>query len=355
MEAFGSQDVEIQRLRAHWASLLGLAMPSSHFVCSAGLPLFGLAIVIHGSRLSAPHVNTFPSLVHSHTCAIGSGVDPRLAKLQDVFRSMPSVLVCYSGGVDSALVLAVAHQVLGERALGITAVSASLAPAEKAKAVELAQRLGARHELVASHEIKREGYKKNGADRCFHCKSELYDISERIQKERDFAFTVNGTNLDDLGDYRPGLEAAKQKGVRSPLIEAGFRKNDVRDIAQALGLPVWDKPAAACLSSRLPYGTEVTEDRLLQIAKLEEALHVLGLRQVRVRWHSLGGLPGANETVLARVEVAQGELARAFELREQIVSIGKPLGYAFVTLDLQGYRVGSHNEVLRGKALPIVT
>jgi pyridinium-3,5-biscarboxylic acid mononucleotide sulfurtransferase len=281
--------------------------------------------------------------------------DPRLAKLQNVFAEMPTVLVCYSGGVDSALVLAVAHQVLGARALGITAVSASLAPAEKTKAIALAQQIGARHELVASHEIARAGYKANGADRCFHCKSELYDISERIQNERGIAFTVNGTNLDDLGDYRPGLEAAKAKGVRSPLIEAGFRKHDVREIAQSLGLPVWDKPAAACLSSRLPYGTEVTEARLLQIGKLEEALHVLGLRQVRVRWHSLGGLPGAKDAILARVEVAQDELARAFELREQIVNIGKPLGYDFVTLDLQGYRVGSHNEVLRGKTLPVVS
>jgi pyridinium-3,5-biscarboxylic acid mononucleotide sulfurtransferase len=282
-------------------------------------------------------------------------MDPRLLKLQNVFADMGSALVCYSGGVDSALVLAVAHQMLGERALGITAVSASLAPAERTRAIALAQQIGARHELIESHEILREGYKANGADRCFHCKSELYDISERVQAERGIAFTVNGTNLDDLGDYRPGLEAAKAKGVRSPLIEAGFRKQDVRDIAQSLGLPVWDKPAAACLSSRLPYGTEVTQERLLQIAKLEEALHMLGLKQVRVRWHSLGGLPGAVETVLARVEVAQDELARAFELREQIVNIGKPLGYSFVTLDLQGYRVGSHNEVLRGKTLPVVS
>jgi pyridinium-3,5-biscarboxylic acid mononucleotide sulfurtransferase len=281
--------------------------------------------------------------------------DPRLTRLQNVFADMPSVLVCYSGGVDSALVLAVAHQVLGARALGITAVSASLAPAEKTKAIELARQIGARHELVDSHEIERDGYKANGADRCFHCKSELYDISERILHERSIAFSVNGTNLDDLGDYRPGLEAAKAKGVRSPLVEAGFRKQDVRDIAQSLGLPVWDKPAAACLSSRLPYGTEVTQERLLQIAKLEEALHVLGLKQVRVRWHSLGGLPGASETVLARVEVAKDELARAFELREQIVTIGKPLGYSFVTLDLQGYRVGSHNEALRGKTLPVIS
>jgi pyridinium-3,5-biscarboxylic acid mononucleotide sulfurtransferase len=278
-----------------------------------------------------------------------------LERLRAVFRTMPSVLVCYSGGVDSAVVLAVAHEVLGAKALGITAVSASLAPSEKTKAVELAKQIGAAHELIDSHEIEREGYRANGADRCFHCKSELYDISARVQKERSFAFTANGTNLDDLGDYRPGLEAAKAKGVRSPLVEAGLRKSDIREIAKALGLVVWDKPAAACLSSRLPYGTEVTKDRLLQIAKLEEALHLLGLKQVRVRWHALLGIPGSAETALARIEVSKEELTRAFELREQIVTIAKPLGYAFVTMDLQGYRVGSHNEVLRGKALPIVS
>jgi pyridinium-3,5-biscarboxylic acid mononucleotide sulfurtransferase len=282
-----------------------------------------------------------------------------LERLRAVFRTMPSVLVCYSGGVDSAVVLAVAHEVLGAKALGITAVSASLAPSEKVKAIALAAKIGARHELIASHEIEREGYKANGADRCFHCKSELYEISARVQTERDFAFTANGTNLDDLGDYRPGLEAAKAGGVRSPLVEAGLRKSDVREIAKALGLPVWDKPAAACLSSRLPYGTEVTEARLLQIAKLEEALHLLGLKQVRVRWHALsaGTLAGAAETVLARIEVSKEELPRAFELREQIVTIAKPLGYAFVTIDLQGYRVGSHNEVLSGKgrSLPVVS
>jgi pyridinium-3,5-biscarboxylic acid mononucleotide sulfurtransferase len=286
-----------------------------------------------------------------------------LERLRAVFRTMPSVLVCYSGGVDSAVVLAVAHEVLGAKALGITAVSASLAPSEKVKAIELAATIGARHELIASHEIEREGYKANGADRCFHCKSELYEISARVQTERDFAFTANGTNLDDLGDYRPGLEAAKAGGVRSPLVEAGLRKSDVREIAKALGLPVWDKPAAACLSSRLPYGTEVTEARLHQIAKLEEALHMIGLKQVRVRWHALstGTLAqgAAAETVLARIEVSKEELTRAFELREQIVTIAKPLGYAFVTMDLQGYRVGSHNEVLtssavKGRSLPVV-
>jgi uncharacterized protein len=166
---------------------------------------------------------------------------------------------------------------------------------------------------------------------------------------------VNGTNLDDLGDYRPGLEAAKQAGVRSPFVELGLAKKDVRAMAAAMGLSIWDKPAAACLSSRIPYGTKVTRDRLTQIGSFEADLHRAGLRQVRVRWHELGG-DGANTKSgsIARVEVAQDELAKAFEMRDAIVAAGKRVGFAYVTLDLQGYRTGSHNEVL-ARRLPIVS
>ena len=166
---------------------------------------------------------------------------------------------------------------------------------------------------------------------------------------------VNGTNLDDLGDYRPGLEAAKQMGVKSPLVELGFTKGDVRACAAEIGLSIWDKPAAACLSSRIPYGTKVTRERLAQIGALEEELHRLGLRQVRVRWHRLGG-DGikVNDGAMARVEVAKDEMGKAFEAGEAIVRAGKKLGFAYVTLDLQGYRTGSHNEVLTGRQLKIV-
>ena len=170
------------------------------------------------------------------------------------------------------------------------------------------------------------------------------------------AFVVNGTNLDDLGDYRPGLEAAKQAGVRSPFVELGMKKSDVRACAAEIGLTIWDKPAAACLSSRIPYGTMVTRDRLARIAALEGELRKLGLRQLRVRWHSIGGdAPkandaGASDAAIARIEVAQDELARAFEARDAIVAAGKRVGFAYVTLDLQGYRTGSHNEVLPSAA-----
>ncbi len=268
--------------------------------------------------------------------------DGHLERLRAIFREMDSVLVCYSGGVDSALVLAIAHQELGERAVGMTAVSPSLAPAEKELAVSVAKRIGARHELVDSHEIDDPDYQRNGPDRCFHCKSELYDISSAKQKEWAIAFVANGTNLDDLGDHRPGLEAAKRAGVRSVLVEAGFRKSDVRRVAELVGLSVWDKPASACLSSRIPYGTSVTRERLAQIAGLEAELRALGLRQVRVRWHAVNDQGDS----MARVEVEKSELARAFEQRESIAGAGRRYGFSYVTLDLEGYRTGSHNEVL---------
>jgi uncharacterized protein len=278
-------------------------------------------------------------------------VEPKLARLRTAIGDLGSVLVCYSGGVDSALVLAVAHDVLGPRVIGMTAVSPSLAPFEKEAAEAIARQIGARHELVESHEIERAGYIANAPDRCFHCKSELYEIAEAKRREWGFAHVLNGTNLDDLGDHRPGLEAAKNADVRSVLVECGFHKDDVRGAARLLGLAVWDKPASACLSSRLPYGTEVTRERLAQIGGLEAELRHLGLRQVRVRWHGLGG---NDARALARVEVAREELTKAFDQKDAVVAAGKRFGFAYVTLDLQGYRMGSHNEVLDGKSLRIV-
>jgi uncharacterized protein len=262
---------------------------------------------------------------------------------------MGSALVCYSGGVDSAFVLAVAHDTLGPRAIGMTAVSPSLAPFEKEAAISVARQIGARHELVESHEIERPGYVANASDRCFHCKTELYDIASAKMREWGLEHVVNGTNVDDLGDYRPGLEAAKSAGVRSVLVELGWNKDDVRRGAQAIGLTVWDKPASACLSSRIPYGTEVTRERLAQIGGLEAELRALGLRQVRVRWH-----PAGASGAMARVEVSKPELSAAFEVRDAIVEAGKRFGFAFVTLDLQGYRTGSHNEVIVGRSLRVV-
>jgi uncharacterized protein len=273
-------------------------------------------------------------------------VDVQLDALRALLREMGSALVCYSGGIDSALVLALAHEQLGDRALGMTAVSPSLAPSERDGAERIARWIGARHEFVDSFEIERPGYVANGPDRCFHCKSELYDIARRKLGQLGFAVILNGTNRDDLGDYRPGLVAARDAGVRSPLVELGFDKATVRAIAERIGLPIWSKPASACLSSRIPYGTAVTRERLAQIAAFEEDLHALGFEQARVRWHGK----------IARLELALAELPRALDpaVRARLVAAGKQHGFNYVTLDLEGYRVGSHNEVLPGHSLRII-
>jgi uncharacterized protein len=270
----------------------------------------------------------------------------KLEILRETVRSLGSVLVCFSGGIDSALVLAVAQKELGEGAVALTAVSPSLPLSERGDAERIARALGARHHFVESHELEREGYAKNGPDRCFHCKSELYDLAEKLRSELGLQAIANGTNEDDLGDHRPGLEAARRAGVKSPLLDAGLGKADVRDVARLLELDVWDKPAAACLSSRIPYGTSVTTERLTRIGGFEADLKALGLRQVRVRFHD----------AIARIEVALDELPRLLApgVREAVVEAGKRHGFRYVTLDLAGYRQGSHNEVLVGRALRLV-
>lgn len=270
----------------------------------------------------------------------------KLERLRARMRDLGSVLVCYSGGLDSAFVLAVAHAELGARAVGMTAVSPSLPPSEKLDAERIAKQLGAEHRFVDSNEIARPGYVANEPDRCFHCKTELYEIAEQKRAEWGLAHVLNGTNLDDLGDYRPGLEAAKNAAVKSPLVEVEMTKSQVREAAQLIGMDVWDKPASACLSSRIPYGTSVTAERLRQIGGLEAALKALGFRQLRVRWHDK----------IARIEIDLAELEGLFEpgVREEIVRLGKAHGFSYVTVDLAGYRQGSHNEVLLGRSLRLV-
>jgi uncharacterized protein len=228
----------------------------------------------------------------------------------------------------------------------MTAVSPSLPPGELDYAKALAAEIRAVHRIVQSQEMDDPRYVANNADRCFYCKSELYEIAEVKRMEWGLAVTLNGTNCDDLGDYRPGLVAAKNAGVKSPLVECEFSKADVRAAAQAIGLGAWDKPALACLSSRIPYGTSVTAERLSQIGGFEADLKRLGFRQVRVRYHEK----------LARVELDLAEMARAVDpaVRAEMVASGKRNGFHYVTLDLGGYRTGSHNEVIVGKSLRII-
>lgn len=270
----------------------------------------------------------------------------RLDQLRAHVASMGSVLVCFSAGIDSALLLAVATEQLKERAVGLTAVSPSLPKSELEQARQLAKELGAVVHFVESHELDREGYARNGSDRCFHCKSELYELAEAHRVQLGLDWIANGTNADDMGDYRPGLEAARAAGVRSPLLELGFNKQETRAAALELGLPIWNKPAAACLSSRIPYGVPVTPERLAQVERLESKLRSLGFQQVRVRWH--------NE--IARVELEPREFLRVIEpeTRDAIVKAGKASGFQFITLDLAGYRTGSLNELLDGKSLKLV-
>jgi pyridinium-3,5-biscarboxylic acid mononucleotide sulfurtransferase len=271
--------------------------------------------------------------------------EPKLAELRVLLHELGSVLVCYSGGTDSAFLLAVATSELGDRAMGLTALSPSLARTERADAERIARSLGAVHRFVETREFDLAEYTANGPDRCLHCKTALYRVAEEKRREWGLSVILNGTNVDDLGDYRPGHLAAEKAGIRSPLVELGFTKADVRAAARSLGLDVWDKPAAACLSSRIPYGTSVTPERLAQVEQLEATLRELGFGQHRVRWHH----------ELARIELDLAELDRALSpgIRERIIEAGKSCGFAFVTLDLAGYRQGSHNELLRGRSLRV--
>ncbi len=262
----------------------------------------------------------------------------KYADLRAILAQLGSVLVAYSGGVDSALLLKVATDTLGERAVGALASSPAYDEEETAQAVRLAQSMGARLARVETHELEDPRYTANGADRCYFCKVELFDHLEPLARELGLAAIAYGMNLDDRGDWRPGQRAARERGVWAPLDEAGLGKAQIRALAQHLGLPVWDKPALACYSSRIPYGTPVTIEALTQIGRAERALRRLGLRQVRVRHHDQ----------VARIEVDPGEFARLLddELRQQVVEVVRTAGYLYVTLDLAGYRTGSLNEAL---------
>ena len=266
----------------------------------------------------------------------------KLDDLKEIISNMGSVIVAYSGGVDSAFLAITANQVLGRQALAVTAKSPSLAPAELKGALDLARRFGLNHRVIETNEVERPEYLANNPNRCFFCKDELYTHLTDLALTERLAWVANGTNSDDLGDFRPGLEAAKQYGVRSPLVEASLTKEEIRAFSKAMDLPVWDKPAQACLSSRIPYGTPVSVEALTRIAQAEEFLRGLGLKQLRVRHHG----------TVARIEVPPEDFASLLsdETRNEIATRFKAIGYPYVTLDLNGFRSGSMNEVLSKSA-----
>jgi pyridinium-3,5-biscarboxylic acid mononucleotide sulfurtransferase len=261
----------------------------------------------------------------------------KLAHLRKIVADMGSALVCFSGGVDSTFLLRVARDVLADRCVGLTTVSAAVPESEVAEARALAERIGARHVVVESREMDRPEFVRNAADRCYHCKTELMSIAKPQADDLQLRWICLGTNVDDLSDHRPGTRAASEQGARHPLVEAGLTKSEIRALSRQLDLPTWDKPQMACLSSRIPYGTAVTVERLSRIDALEQALHALGFRQVRVRHH---------ESV-ARIEIETQDFARAIENHHAIVQAGRRAGYAYVALDLAGYRTGALNETLR--------
>jgi uncharacterized protein len=262
-------------------------------------------------------------------------------KLFGILRDLGHVLVAYSGGTDSAYLAWAAGRVLGENAVAITADSASIPESHKKDAEEFAREAGFVHEYIPTFEFDNPQYVANNPDRCFHCKDELFTRLEEVGSARGVRHIIYGVNKDDLGDYRPGQNAARIHEVKAPLVEAGLTKAEIRELSRMAGLKTWDRPAAACLSSRIPYGTPVTPETIKTVENGEEAIKALGFRQFRVRFHG----------ELVRIEVSREEMPRALtvEMAEAFTAIFKPLGFNYVTLDLQGYRQGAMNEVLKLK------
>jgi uncharacterized protein len=264
--------------------------------------------------------------------------DEKWDRLRYLLREMELAVLAYSGGVDSSVLLRAASEVLGPNLIAVTAISETYPPAELEPAKRFAASLGVQHRILATEELTRDEFSRNAPDRCYHCKQELFGKLRQIADAEGIAYILDGTNIDDLRDHRPGRKAAGEFSVRSPLAEAGLTKQEVRDFARRMDMPMWDKPSLACLSSRIPYGTPITRDLLRNIQAAEDAIRGLGIRQVRVRHYG--------DT--ARIEVEQDDLVRlaAGNVRQRIVDVFKELGYVYICLDLEGYRTGSLNAVL---------
>jgi uncharacterized protein len=266
-------------------------------------------------------------------------LDAKLAELRGSLAKLPSALVAFSGGVDSTFLLCVAHEVLGERCVALTTVSATTPDEDVVEAKTLAAAIGATHVLVDTDELAIAGYAENPVNRCYFCKDNLFTICRAEATRRGLGAVLDGANLDDLADHRPGLVAAAEQGVAHPLVDAGLSKADIRAASRDLGLPTWDRPASPCLASRFPYGTRIDAERLQRVAAAERILRACGFRELRVRFHDQ----------VARLEVPVAEMERFLDpaTRETIVRELKALGFGYVTLDLQGFRSGSLNESIR--------
>jgi len=272
--------------------------------------------------------------------SIGEATRAKEAALRAMLRGLGRVMIAYSGGVDSAYLMKVAHEEIGAQAQVVIGVSPSLMPEEHQEAAQLATHLGIPLRTVETHEVEDPNYAANPANRCYFCKSELFDVLTRLAQDEGFDAVCDGTNLDDMSEWRPGAQAGAERKVRSPLREVGLTKNEIRALSKEMGLPTWDKPAMPCLSSRIPYGTPVTPEALRMIGRAEAHLRALGLRQLRVRHYV------ENERPMARLEVEPAEMPIIFENYQNIAATLREIGYTKILLDLEGYRRGKMNDVL---------